>query len=35
MSRFENVKNEEALEKLFTSRGFNIPEYRARENDIN
>ncbi|KAF5416258.1 MAG: hypothetical protein C5S38_03005 [Candidatus Methanophagaceae archaeon] len=34
MLRFENVKNEEALEKLFTSRGFEIPIYRDRKNNV-
>jgi hypothetical protein len=33
--RFENIQNEEALKRFLTSRGFEIPEYSSRENNIN
>ncbi len=34
MLRFENVKNEEALEKFFASRGFEIWEYEEGKDNI-
>jgi len=32
---FKNIQNEETLKKFLTSRGFEIPEYSSRENNIN
>ncbi|MBC8520377.1 MAG: hypothetical protein H8D26_00065 [Methanomicrobia archaeon] len=32
--RFENIQNEGALKKFFTSRGFEMQEYGGRENNI-